>query len=369
MRRKISFLTVFVLGLALWGVKAQNATITFQEKKHNFGTIEERGGRAVHKFEFKNTGSAPLIIQRVTASCGCTTPNWTKSPVEPGKTGFIEVSYNPIGRPGAFTKSISVFSNATNEREILYISGHVNRGQTAVQNQTNSNVGFSARIGDLQLSSNRLSFGNLAKGDEVKSRTISVQNASASTMTVQFTNLPAHLEVQVQPQVLKPSERGTITINYNPAKAVEWGPVEDALMPLINGAKDANDKSGIQISAILLEDFSKMSTAEKQKAPILEVKSKNLHFGTIKKGSRVRGQVSIKNSGAKPLEIRRVLNHNSDIQITPVRSSIRGGRTENFKVEINTKFVPAGEYRKMFTVYTNDPMNSVVNFNIGYVVN
>ena len=64
-------------------------------------------------------------MSRVHASCGCTTPTWTKEPIEPGKKGSVTVAYNPLGRPGVFTKTITVFTNASEENVTLLIKGEV----------------------------------------------------------------------------------------------------------------------------------------------------------------------------------------------------------------------------------------------------
>jgi hypothetical protein len=66
-----------------------------------------------------------LVVNRVQASCGCTTPVWTKEPIEYGKKGEVTVTYNTTGRPGAFTKTITVYSNDTVNQAILIIRGEV----------------------------------------------------------------------------------------------------------------------------------------------------------------------------------------------------------------------------------------------------
>ena len=85
--------------------------IAFKSDSYDFGTVEE-GPAAEHVFTFTNTGKEPLIIQRVQPSCGCTTPDWTKEPIAPGKTGMIKSSYGTQGRPGHFEKTMTVFTNA-----------------------------------------------------------------------------------------------------------------------------------------------------------------------------------------------------------------------------------------------------------------
>lgn len=78
---------------------------------------------ATHEFRFVNTGDQPLVISNVRASCGCTTPFYTKAPVLPGKEGVITASYNSANRPGVFHKSITVNTNAATPSYILYIKG------------------------------------------------------------------------------------------------------------------------------------------------------------------------------------------------------------------------------------------------------
>ncbi len=92
---------------------AQQPVITFTKVEHDFGRINEADGRVSTVFEFKNEGMEPLVLSNVRASCGCTTPTWTKTPIEPGQTGAITVTDIPHGRPGRFQKTITVTSKAT----------------------------------------------------------------------------------------------------------------------------------------------------------------------------------------------------------------------------------------------------------------
>ncbi len=98
----------------------------FEEETHNFGTIQE-GDPAVFEFNFINTGDQPIILSNVKASCGCTTPYWTREPVAPGEKGTIKASYNSKGRPGNFHKSITITSNANPSTKVLQIKGLVER--------------------------------------------------------------------------------------------------------------------------------------------------------------------------------------------------------------------------------------------------
>ncbi len=121
MKKLSVFLFCFMVSLA---AIAQKPVINFATKDYDFGKIKEVDGSVTHIFEFSNKGKSPLVVSRVQASCGCTTPTWTKEPIEPGKKGAITVTYNASGRPGVFAKTITVFSNDT-LNQVLVIKGEV----------------------------------------------------------------------------------------------------------------------------------------------------------------------------------------------------------------------------------------------------
>lgn len=103
--------------------------IYFEEQSHNFGTIKEQGGPVSHEFEFVNTGNGKLVIISVGTECGCTRPEYPKNPISPGKKGKIKVTYNPLGRPGGFTKVVTVKTNGQPKKTRLKIKGTVAPGK------------------------------------------------------------------------------------------------------------------------------------------------------------------------------------------------------------------------------------------------
>lgn len=101
------------------------AAAKFDKTTHDYGRIAEEVGTAVCEFEFTNTGDKPLIINRVSASCGCTTPSYTKEPVLPGQKGTIKVAYSTTGRVGSFSKTVRVLTNTPEGQYVLVIKGEV----------------------------------------------------------------------------------------------------------------------------------------------------------------------------------------------------------------------------------------------------
>jgi hypothetical protein len=108
---------------------AQNTDTTlvikFSKEVHDYGTIVQ-GASGACEFEFTNSGKTPLILNNVSASCGCTIPSWTRDPIQPGKKGVISVNYN-TQIIGPFAKTVTVFSNAKNSQVFLTIKGTVNQ--------------------------------------------------------------------------------------------------------------------------------------------------------------------------------------------------------------------------------------------------
>ncbi len=119
-------LAVFLfIGLLSLGVSAQEkvAKIEFKSETVDYGEIE-RGSDGVRVFEFTNTGNAPLVISKVSSSCGCTIPKKPEAPIMPGETGEIQVKYD-TNRVGPIRKAVTVISNADTPTKILKIKGTV----------------------------------------------------------------------------------------------------------------------------------------------------------------------------------------------------------------------------------------------------
>lgn len=126
-KRKIMKKTILVLfiGLLGFGLTAQDkvAKIEFKTETVDYGEIA-KGSDGVRVFQFTNTGSAPLIISAVNSSCGCTIPKKPEGPIQPGKTGEIQVKYD-TNRVGPIRKAITVISNADAPTKVLKIKGEV----------------------------------------------------------------------------------------------------------------------------------------------------------------------------------------------------------------------------------------------------
>lgn len=98
----------------------------FESMEYDFGTIPE-GEQIEHVFKFKNSGQAPLVISNIQASCGCTSPEWTRTPVKPGEEGFVKVAFNSAGKGGIQSPTVTIQANTSPNVTRLRLKGTVNQ--------------------------------------------------------------------------------------------------------------------------------------------------------------------------------------------------------------------------------------------------
>jgi hypothetical protein len=131
--RKI--IALFILGFLTFTMNAQEKQVTEKPKDTNAPVFEfatevidygkiALNADGVRTFKFKNVGKSPLVISDIKSSCGCTVPKKPAGPIMPGDSGEIEVKYD-TNRPGGFSKSITVSSNANEPVKNLQIKGIV----------------------------------------------------------------------------------------------------------------------------------------------------------------------------------------------------------------------------------------------------
>lgn len=106
-------------------VKTDSPVMSFDKTTHDFGTIKE-GEKVTTKFSFTNTGKSDLIIVDARGSCGCTVPEYPKNtPIKPGDTQTITVSFDSSNKPGVQQKSVTLSANTESGREMLRIKANV----------------------------------------------------------------------------------------------------------------------------------------------------------------------------------------------------------------------------------------------------
>ncbi len=129
--KKLFLLLAFAVTVTLQAQDKQKATdekfpvMTFETKTHDFGTLHE-GDVVKYVYKFKNTGDAPLIINKIRASCGCTVPSgWKKEPIMPGESGEFTVQFNTRNKIHKQRKTVTVYCNTKNKMERVTFTADV----------------------------------------------------------------------------------------------------------------------------------------------------------------------------------------------------------------------------------------------------
>lgn len=334
------------------GISAQNAKpiIEFSKKIHDFGDVKEDGGTVNYVFEFTNTGGQPLVVHNVQASCGCTTPEWTRTPIRPGDKGTIKATFDPRNRPGNFNKSITVTSNATQANETLRITGNV-----LPKTQTMEDT-YPREMGDVRLKSSHISFTRVEPGTK-KTERLELINTSKQPVTITFSKLPAHLNFSMEPATLKPGAKGSIVAVFDASKNSDWGFVSDQVFVLVNGVQ--NNENRLSVSATIEEDYTKLTSVEIDNAPDIQFSETSFDFGDIKAGDKVQHTFKVTNNGKAPLVLRKVRSSCGCTASQPDKTNIIPGDSANISVTFDSKG-RSGRQNQSITVYSNDPKKSTM---------
>ncbi len=342
----LAFLTIGICA----GAQQTKPAISFDEEIHDFGEIKEDGGTVTHSFSFTNTGGQPLIVHNVRASCGCTSPDWTRQPIQAGKKGFIKATFDPRNRPGNFNKSIIVTTNGTEPTKVLRITGKVLPKEKTIEDI------YPREMGPIRLKTSHLSLTRIAP-KEVKTEELEFINTSDSEVTIDFEAVPAHLHINVEPEVVAPGKKGVISAVYDAGVKNDWGFVVDQVYLKINGKSDRANR--LSVSATIEEDYAAWTDEQIANAPVINIDNRVFDFGEIKQGEKVTHSFVITNSGKSNLILRKVRASCGCTAIQPDKNIIEPGESTNVVAEFNSRGM-SGRQNKSVTIYSNDPKKSTM---------
>ena len=346
MKKFLQLITVICLVAAFNVTVAQEkAKIVFEKTVHDYGSFKEAAGVQTTTFKFTNKGAVPLVLSNVRASCGCTTPKWTREPVPPNSTGEIQVSYNPKNRPGSFNKTVTISSNAENSSVILRIKG------TVAQREKTLAELYPRQIGTLRVKSNHISFAKLVQ-TSVETKEMELINDTDKPVAVGLRTVPKHLKVTVVPETIPAKGKGKLMVTYDAKGANTFGFASHRIYLSLDGSKDY--KSSVGVSATISEDFSSLSPEQLANAPVAKFNVSSHDFGEMKQGDKKEYTFTLTNNGKSELIIRRVRSSCGCTAVAPATKVIAAGETAPVKVTFDSRG-KRGRQSKTITVITNDP--------------
>lgn len=334
--------------------------IQFLTKEHDFGVVKEEAGPQTFNFIVTNAGDSALVIKNVVPSCGCTTPGWTQSPIPPKGQGKVTATYDPAGRPGVFGKTLTVYSNTKPEVEVLTIKGEVTAKVKTVEDL------FPFAVGPVRMERNQIAFDNIKK-NEKKIRVMSVINTSGAPAKMEFENIPQYVVLKVNPEILKPGQKGLVEATYDATKNPNWGNVTDMARIKIDGVAQKNMINGVAqgdiylyLTANLVEDFSGLSKEELMNAPVFKLAASTVDIGTMQPGTTREVEFKYKNEGKRDLNIRYIKPTCGCTAVQQGAMAIKPGQESSIKATFNSSGYAPGKLTKSIYVFTDDPKNSEV---------
>lgn len=328
---------------AIFSLTAQ-AQIKWLATEHNFGAFNEDGGKVATEFRFINESDAALRIESVRSSCGCTVPEYSKAAVNRGDTASISVVYNPIGRPGRFSKSLMVkLSNDSSQR--LTINGVVIGAENTLRSR------FPLVVGPLRLRGNIVTFGAVKIG-EMKSQFVNIYNSSTAPIKPTWSNIPNYLRVTAAHDTIQPGEQGVYSFALVPNKKTQYGILTDSLSLNVPGEKPQT----IEIAAIIEENFSRMTEKQLADAPIIKTETDMLDFGDFATASApMTRQFRVTNAGKNPLLLRRLQISEPGISVDASFSKLKKGKSGIVTVTFDPSKFDAPLLNARLQIITNDP--------------
>ena len=192
-------------------LSAQPKAATWLERTHDFGLIDEDGGKVSCTMRLVNTTDSALSIIEVRPGCGCTAVQYPKQPIEQGDTASLTLVFNPRGRPGRFSKGVAVRLSCQPSRTSLIVEGTVRASEATLNRR------FPTLAGPLRLSNHLLPLGEVAK-DSSRNGILTAYNASSDTLSLASIDVAAPLSVQFTPATLPPGEECRIMVTFDASK-------------------------------------------------------------------------------------------------------------------------------------------------------
>ena len=327
--------------------------VRFDKIVHDFGDVMLTDGPLRCTFTVTNISSKPMAVYNVISSCGCTGVEWTREPIQPGKSGSISASYSNDEGPYPFDKNLTVYVSGVKKPVILRL-----RGVSHAKKQSLAEL-YPLHIGPLGVRTNEIKLGNMTQGSQ-RSDAVNVANLSKQPVRVSFSQVSPGLDIEVSPNPIPAGGLAKMTFTVT-ADRDHWGKCWYHARPLLDGkAYKADGKGDIHIWTFTKEDFSGWTQQQRDKGAQPRFKESTWTFGKVKAGTRVDATFSFTNDGKSPF-----VSYKADADWKGTRidevPTVNPGEKGSFQVHLDTTGMPKGEALVVITLTTNSPLRPMVN--------
>ncbi|MFI3281542.1 MAG: DUF1573 domain-containing protein [Rikenellaceae bacterium] len=325
---------------------ARSQEFEFDSLSFDFGTIAEDGGSVSHTFSLKNAGSQPAVIVFANSSCGCTTPEYSRAPIAPGASSTVAVTFDPMNRPGDFSKTIQIVVAPDNRKYTLTITGDVTPRKKSTEELYPFDLGEGFRVG-----ANYFPLSHIGQGERVETQ-VTYINSSKKAIKVTLQPITESGKFDIKREfTVAAGAKGTLAAAYDLSSGgTFYGPLADKYIVKVNG-KEA--KYQLMFNGHAIDRFTAESRAT---PPIGNLSSRMIRLGSIKRGKESeKTMLTIENTGVSDLIIR-------DVSLADgVKSTLKSGTTIEpsgqiaAEVWIDSSGADYGNFSRYITLTLNDP--------------
>lgn len=328
-----------------------DAQILWLEKDYDFGLMKEVAGPKSGSVRFVNMGKNDVTITGARPSCGCTDVSYSEDPIAPGDTATVSFTYNPLGRPGKFEKSIRVYVGE-NDTYRIGIRGNVLGTPESLSRM------YPVESGPLRLSESRLSAGDVTYGT-TRHFFINAYNQSGDSISPVCSGVDPALTVNCSQQRLGPGDIATFSVFFNSGTLKETGPVD---MPFVISA-DAGGNSDaaltVDFKANVTPDFSRLSPEQVDNGPRCYAAPATIDLGDLSSRVTVPFTFRIQNQGKSKLNVSRIYCKDKAVKIKRYPTSVKRDKSGETEGILNMSAIEPGPFNIKIDIHTDDPIHPV----------
>ncbi|MCM1162886.1 MAG: DUF1573 domain-containing protein [Muribaculaceae bacterium] len=316
---------------------------------HDFGAFDEDMGVVYCDFKLVNNSDKPMSIMSARANCGCTRPEYSTEPIAPGDTATVRVGYDPKGRPGRFSKQITVDCSEAPLRTRLTICGTVIGSGNTLRSR------FPIEAGPMRMRTATIPYGKVLKGKS-PGQYVEAYNASTDTIRPRVVSSPKYINVIVQPAVVPPGEQFILSTIFHTDATRQWGILTDSILLSPTGSPDDRPLK-IETVAIVSEDFSNLSEEQRRNAPVIDTSVTAVDLKRLSHSDKPsHHSFEIINRGKSPLIVRRISSADPAVSVSLKDNKIKPGKKARVEVTVDPSRIGSTELlNARINIIANDP--------------
>lgn len=299
---------------------------------------------------FTNKGNQPLIIKKVSPSCGCMEVTYPVDAIEPGKKGEMQVKLD-ANTLGTFYKDIEITTNASSQPVYMALQGYI------VTELSHQDTDFPVDLGNIRLEKAYVEFDDVQHG-EYPTADLRVLNMEHTAFQPQLMHLPQYLTASYEPLSIAPGKVGTIHIQLDSRLLPMMGLNQTSIYMARYLGDKVNSSNEIAVSAVLLPDFSKLSKEEMRDAPSMKISENLILMGNAApQGTRHPNiyDLTITNEGASALQITQVQVFGKSLSVHLKNRTLKPGKSTRMRISLQPEMLSKDKSRPRVLIISNDP--------------